>query len=262
MRCYYKVNIMQIILYENGKDSQNYFVPSQIEATAEPLVITVKKSPSNIGRYSKKAGFGLIVVSFVLFFLTAYPIIFEELSYHLTPPVITAAPKMSFKEVLDNEEAGRRKLAAEEAEKFGVPTDFSIVIPKIGAAAKVIPNVNPADETAYRMALKEGVAHSSGTQLPGQGGNIYLFAHSTNTLANVERFNAIFYQLKELQADDKIIIFYTGKKIIYSVTERLITEASDTKWLTENDGSERLILQTCWPPGTSLKRLIVIAKPV
>lgn len=253
---------MQIILYESGQNDPSAFVPSQTKVTAEPVVIPIKKGLSNIGRFFKGAGYGLAVISLVLLFLTAAPVIFEELSYRFTPPETTAAPRMSFKEVLENEKASRLRLAAQEAESYGVGTDFSIAIPKIGAAAKIIPNVNPADEKEYKEALKQGVAHSAGTGFPGGNENIYLFAHSTNNLANVERFNAIFYQLKELEAEDKIIVFFAGQKFTYLVTERLITEADDIKWINENDGTERLILQTCWPPGTSLKRLIVIAKPI
>lgn len=253
---------MQIILYESSQNDPSAFVASQAEATAEAVVIPVKKGLSNTGRAFRGIGYGLAVISFVLLLLTASPIIFEELSYRFTPPATTAAPRMSFKEVLENEKANRLKLASQEAASYGLSTDFSIAIPKIGAAAKIVPNVNPADEEAYRDALKQGVAHSDGTGFPGGKENIYLFAHSTNSLANVERFNAIFYQLKELETEDKIIIFFAGQKFTYLVSERLITEADDIKWINENDGTERLILQTCWPPGTSLKRLIVIAKPI
>jgi len=253
---------MEIVIYESGQKIPHSLVPSQTLASLEPLVISVKKSPSNIGRFFKGIGYGLVVISLGFFLLTTYPIIYEELSYRLTPPKTTAAPHLNFKQILEDEEANSRKLAAQEAESYGVSPDFSIVIPKIGAATQIIPLVDPADEKEYREALKQGVAHSAGTQFPGQGGGIFLFAHSTNTLSNVERYNAVFYQLKELEAGDKIFIFYTGKKFTYMATERLITEADDTKWITENDGGERLILQTCWPPGTSFKRLIVIAKPV
>ena len=252
---------MQITLYESSQENQAQFVPSQTEATAGPAAISVKKGFSNIGRFFNKIGYGLIVISLVFLFLIVSPMIFEELSYRLTPPATTAAPRMSFREVLENEKANRLKLVSQEAASYGVSTDFSIAIPKIGAAAKIVPNVNPADEKEYREALQQGVAHSAKTGFPGGKENIYLFAHSTNSLVNVERFNAIFYQLKELEKEDKIIIFFAGQKFTYLVLERLITEADDIKWINENDGTERLILQTCWPPGTSLRRLIVIAKP-
>ncbi len=51
-----------------------------------------------------------------------------------------------------------------------VDPDFSIVIPKIGANAKVQPNIDAADENIYLDALNKGVAHTLGTAFPGEGG--------------------------------------------------------------------------------------------
>ncbi len=142
-----------------------------------------------------------------------------------------------------------------------VDADFGIVIPKIAANSKVIANVNAADYQTYMEALKIGVAHALGTSLPGEGGNIYLFAHSTDNIWNVGRYNAIFYLLKELEKGDEINLFYQGVRYIYFVESKEIVEPSAIDFLLKPSFEEKLTLQTCWPPGTTLKRLIVIAKP-
>ena len=142
-----------------------------------------------------------------------------------------------------------------------VSTQFGIVIPKIGANAPVIANVNAADSKYYLPVLKQGVAHALGTVFPGVPGNIFLFAHSTDNFWNVERYNAIFYLLKELEEEDEIDIIYKGKRYIYRVTNKLIVDPNEVKYLTKRLNYEQLTLQTCWPPGTTLKRLLVIAKP-
>ena len=140
--------------------------------------------------------------------------------------------------------------------------DFSIVIPKIGAAAKVIENVNPADPNEYLPALYRGVAHAKGTAFPGQFGNTYIFAHSTDAFYNVGRYNAVFYLLGKLNQGDEIDIYYKGEKIVYKVTDKKVVAAEDVKYLGKLGEWNTLTLQTCYPPGTTLKRLVVIADQV
>ena len=141
-------------------------------------------------------------------------------------------------------------------------TDFSIVIPKIGATSKVIPNVDPGDKSKFLPALQEGVAHAQGTFFPGQAGNIYLFAHSTDNFWDVGRYNAIFYLLKDLKEGDDVVIFYQDVRHNYKVTDSKIINPSDVSYITNaKTEKEMLILQTCWPPGTTWQRLMVFAEP-
>ena len=141
-------------------------------------------------------------------------------------------------------------------------SEFSIVIPKIGASAKIIPNVDPSDENKFLPALLEGVAHAAGTVFPGLSGNVYLFAHSADNFWDVGRYNAVFYLLKDLEEGDEVVIFYQGQRYNYFVTGSRIVDASDVSFLTQaKEGNEQLILQTCWPPGTAWKRLLVFARP-
>lgn len=141
-------------------------------------------------------------------------------------------------------------------------TDFSLVIPKIGASAKIIPNVDPTKESEFLPALHEGIAHAKGTVFPGMDGNTYLFAHSTDSWWNVGRYNAIFYLLKDLEPGDDITVFFEGRRYNYVVTERFIADPDEVSYLRNSQGGpQQLILQTCWPPGTTWKRLFVVAKP-
>lgn len=145
-----------------------------------------------------------------------------------------------------------------------VPVDpnFSIVIPKLGANSNVITNVSTANEDEYLDALQNGVAHALGTALPGEGRHVYLFAHSTNTFSNVSRYNAIFYLLYKLENEDEIDIFYNGIRHRYRVTGKTIVDPSEVQYLTRQTDSEFLTLQTCWPPGTIAKRMLVFAEPI
>jgi sortase A len=145
-----------------------------------------------------------------------------------------------------------------------VPEDpnFSIVIPKIGANARIIDNVDPSNESEYLEALKKGVAHAQGTAFPGENSHIFLFAHSTDYIWNVGTYNAVFYLLYKLDKGDEVNLFYKDKRYRYKVVDKKVVDPSQVEYLTRKTNHEFLTLQTCWPPGTTLKRILVFATRV
>jgi sortase A len=142
-------------------------------------------------------------------------------------------------------------------------TDFSILIPKIGASAKIFPNVDPSNQNQFLPILMHGVAHAAGTIFPGMNGNIYLFAHSTDNFWDVGRYNAVFYLLKDLKKGDQVVIFYQNVRYNYVITGSKIVSPSEVSYLVDSQKQDKqtLILQTCWPPGTTFQRLLVFASP-
>jgi len=140
--------------------------------------------------------------------------------------------------------------------------EFSIVVPKIGANAQIIDNVDTADEAAYSAALKKGVAHALGTAYPGEGGHIFLFAHSTDYWWNVSTYNAVFYLLGKLEKGDEINLYYKGQRYVYHVIDKTVVDPSQVEYITRKTNTEFLTLQTCWPLGTTFKRLLVFATRV
>lgn len=144
-------------------------------------------------------------------------------------------------------------------------SDFSIVIPKIEAKAPIIANADASDPKKYLPALKMGVAHAQGSKFPGQVGNIYLFAHSTDAFYNVSAYNAVFYLIGKLEKGNEIDIYYKGTKYQYEVYDKMVVGADASQFfgtLPRQEGLQTLTLQTCYPPGTSIKRLVVLAKVV
>ncbi|MCL5432816.1 MAG: sortase, partial [Patescibacteria group bacterium] len=120
-----------------------------------------------------------------------------------------------------------------------------------------------SNEKEFLEILQKGVAHAKGTVFPGDLGNIYLFAHSTDNFWDVGRYNAVFYLLKDLAKGDDVVVFFQDRRHNYVVSETIIADPQDVSYLVngQETGEEKLILQTCWPPGTTWKRLIVIARP-
>ncbi|MBU2051898.1 sortase [Patescibacteria group bacterium] len=142
-------------------------------------------------------------------------------------------------------------------------TEFGVVIPKILANVAVSQDVNPANPEIYQNVLRQegGVAHAAGSAVPNEDGVVYIFGHSTDSNFNVARFNAVFYLLRKLEADDLVIVYYQGKDYRYRVKYKKVVNPDDLSDITDVSSPRRLVLQTCWPPGTTWKRLLVVAEP-
>ena len=89
-----------------------------------------------------------------------------------------------------------------------------------------------------------------------------MFAHSTDFAWNVGTYNALFYLLYKLEIEDEIDLFYKGQRYVYRVTGKEVVDPTETEYLTRKSDREFLTLQTCWPPGTTLKRQLIFAERV
>lgn len=140
-----------------------------------------------------------------------------------------------------------------------VNEEFSLIVPKVGINAPIIASVDPVKPDKYAEALNRGIAHAATSFLPDEDGTVYLFSHSTNYDWFVKDMNAIFYLLKNLEKDDLAIIFYKGKRYTYKITEKKVVSPASTAFLVPTVGKRSLILQTCWPPGSTTERLLIFA---
>lgn len=211
-------------------------------------------------------GYILLIFGIIGTSLLFGPVVFAEANYridqllgvkHTIPNIVTSQNKQSDDAPLDFS-----KVTANDNSIIPVSTEFGIVIEKIDANAKIIPDVNPGSEREYAKALSEGVAQALGSTPPGEPGNLYLFSHSTDAPWNIVRFNAIFYLLRELDAGDRVIVFYKNRRYDYIIFDKQVVGAKETAFLTNRYDEPVLTLQTCDPPGTLFNRLIVRAKLV
>lgn len=139
--------------------------------------------------------------------------------------------------------------------------DFYLIIPKLEVQAPIIPDVDGGNKDLYFQALEKGVAHLSHSAKPGEGSNIFIFGHSSFYSNQPGNYKEIFRHLEDLQTDDQIIVWYQGKENIYAVKDKKIVDPQEIE-VAKPTLNEQLTLMTCVPPGTTLKRLIVIALPV
>lgn len=181
--------------------------------------------------FMRHLGNTLILASLVLFAYIASPVILEEWQF--------------------------RRQSAQE-----VPTpssEFTVHIPSLAIRSKVIENVNAWNEADYQLALQDGVAHASGSATPNQNGSMFLFAHSSDVPWRMTRTNTAFFRLPRIYLGEKILVDYQGERYAYEVSEIKEVWPHEVEAVTQAQG-DQVILQTCTPVGTSLKRLLVFAK--
>lgn len=147
-------------------------------------------------------------------------------------------------------------------EQQKIDTVSSVFIPKINAYAPVLYNVDPFDEKVYKKALTQGVAHAKGSATPGGSGTVYLFAHSSGMPWELTRYNTIFLRLAELSTGDTIYVYKDGSEYTYKVSGKKEVWPGEVSYLINNSTDKTLILQTCSPVGTDLKRLLVFADQI
>ncbi|HYK08079.1 MAG TPA: sortase [Candidatus Eisenbacteria bacterium] len=229
------------------------------EPTTQPTSLAERPFP--FWRIFILRSIGNFVVLFALFgiSMTIGPALFYELRFQVDS--ITGVKYV----VAEQIPSKLGKISSGNTQILTPPdTYFSIVIPRIGAASRVLINVDPNNETEYLQALQKGIAHAKGSVFPGMPGTSFYFAHSTDSFWNVGRYNAVFYLLKDMQVNDDIYLFFKNYRYNYKVTQTEILDANDVSLLVnaQKDKEEKIVLQTCWPPGTTWKRFIVVAKPI
>lgn len=201
-----------------------------------------------------------ILSSLVFLFIQFYPVIAAEVKFKFDSVNGRNAYLSTTTASTESTKSGELQKTLPALSEDPKDKDFGIVIPKIEANSTIIPNVDPFNKTQYLDALNKGVAHAKGTKYPGETGNVYLFAHNTLNAWDVPKYNAVFYLLNNLDPGDRITTFYKQKRYDYIVFDKQVYNANDLSPLEAQYDEPILSLQTCWPPGTTWKRLVIRAK--
>jgi sortase A len=188
---------------------------------------------------------GITLLVFAFFNL---PGLINQTKYALNPPKVSTPGNLA--------SAGTPSVAAKPA-----PTQaFRIMIPKIGKDAPVVLS-SSRDSKAMAADLENGVAHYSGTALPGEDGNVALTGHSSNYWWDKGAYNYVFQNLNSLNAGDQIILYYGGGTYTYQVTAKQVVSPNESQVLNPTS-SKTLTLITCWPVYTNWQRLVVTATQI
>lgn len=136
-----------------------------------------------------------------------------------------------------------------------------VEIPSIGVNVPIIWSKAAED---FDKDLQSGVIHYPGTALPGQVGTSYISGHSSNYAWARGEFNKVFSKLGDLPKNTSFkitVVQKNGKDAIlhYVVTESKEFAATDPAQF-QNGGNSVVALSTCWPIGTTQRRLVVFGQ--
>lgn len=136
-----------------------------------------------------------------------------------------------------------------------VTYDPEIIIAKIGIRAPVIYDAN---FDAIIERLRTGVVRYEGTADPGQVGNVVIVGHSSDFPWSTGQYKTIFALLDKLIIGDEITLPFGQNRYIYRVTESKIVKPNNLTVL-QRTATPTLTLISCYPVGTALNRLVIIA---
>jgi len=126
-----------------------------------------------------------------------------------------------------------------------IKSQGKIFIPTIKMVENLLEGVD-------RTNLDYGISHYSASPWPGMKGNIVLTGH------NFFGQSPLFSLINRVKPNDKVIIHYKGKRYVYKITFMKIIDSNNLSRY-ESSKTNQLTLITCYPPGYTLKRLIIIA---
>lgn len=131
-----------------------------------------------------------------------------------------------------------------------------IEIPKIGVSSNIqVPS--SIDVSTLDAALARGAVYYPGSGTL-QGGNMFLFGHSTNWKVVNNQAYKTFNDLDKLVQGDEIEITSADKKYIYKVTSVKRASQDDIK-VEFNKGNRMLTISTCDTFGKKQDRWVVEA---
>lgn len=138
-----------------------------------------------------------------------------------------------------------------------------VIIPKINVEIPVNYTGTTTDEAAIENDLESGVVHYPTTTVPGETGNAAFFGHSSNNIFNKGKYKFAFVLLHTLVPGDTFYLTYNSKVYVYKVITKNVVDPSEVGVLNAVAGqTATATLITCDPPGTSLKRLVVVGQQI
>lgn len=129
-----------------------------------------------------------------------------------------------------------------------------IIINRLGVRAPLV-LAGGTTQKELNEALNQGVIIYPGSAWPGENGEVVLSGHSSIYPWVKTQYGQVFTLLDKLQAGDTVSLIYNHRQFDYQITKQEILNPNQVK-ISSSD-QPALKLTTCWPIGTSAKRLVV-----
>jgi LPXTG-site transpeptidase (sortase) family protein len=195
---------------------------------------------------------------FVLFFVLAALIInWNEISWIFNYKAVSRYTS----DVIERQKTESDNLATSttDLEVEVVSKENQIEIPKLEITVPLIVDETLDDEGVYE-SLDTGVVFYPSSVLPGQPGQTIILGHSAPENWPHIKYDWVFSKISELETGDEIIVIYNNKEYTYLVTKTVFFEkGQEVSTDLTNSKTSSIILISCWPPGTDIRRIGVEA---
>lgn len=132
-------------------------------------------------------------------------------------------------------------------------TDFYLTVPKLG--------INRALVKVDSESFDNWLAHYPGSALPGEDGNVFISGHSVlPQFYNSEDYKAIFSTIHTLEEGDEFVLEMGGVEYPYVVRSKRVVDPKEVSVILPPAPGKFAALHTCNPPGTYLRRLVVLGE--
>ena len=249
------------ITKKQSKEKQTFYIENTLKEIK--VLILDKFNLKNAKNFAKnilnklknnyvKRVLGFFGIFFAIYLTLNLPIYYNRISWYLGDKTEKKTVKVS-----ELEQKPMAKSAPLEAGEV-VPPDSTLIVPKLNVNSPIV-FLDSQKEKDVQAGLQGGVVRFGRMSNPGEAGNTYLIGHSSNYWWDKGKYNYVFLLLDKMEAGDSAKIYHNGNKYLYEVVEKEIVEPNNTASLNQTN-EPILTLMTCYPPGTTNKRLIVKLK--
>lgn len=143
-----------------------------------------------------------------------------------------------------------------------VSSDPKLIIPKLNVD---VPLNFGVELSGVMAAMNNGVVHyriNGASAYPGEIGNFVVMGHSAGDVYSSNQYKFIFSGLERLEEGDIMYVHYNSVRYTYKMVGREIILPTEVSKLVLTTDKPMMTLVTCWPLGTSQKRLLVYAEQI
>ncbi len=193
------------------------------------------------------------------------PYVSADSPYYIEPSVLAEGGN-STPETLSNQQA-YQALTSSQNPTLNPSSQIDQAVPgrlDVPANKISVPLIWTQDVKNFDADLKKGIVHYPGTPFPGETGTSYISGHSSGYIWDHSPYKQVFAVLGQVKDGTSFTITVQqkdGKQVVYHyVVDHRGEYAANDQAQFVSTGTSMVALSTCWPVGTTDRRLVLFAK--
>jgi sortase A len=163
---------------------------------------------------------------------------------------------------LIRDSAFAKNFDSEDAQSWFPKMNLSKKSPKVPSYTLSIPklHIDKAVVSTLDYDIGKHLINYGGTAIPGDNGNSVIIGHSTlPQLFNPKDYHTIFANAYQLSIGDEFFATVNNVEYRYKIDSIRIVDPDDTSAFAQWYDNSYITIDTCTPPGTTWKRLVIKA---